>query len=286
MRIQVLGLCRFSLLAQGDFQTTGDDLDRNRAILYNPVRMERRMRWFETVCIPPLMWQTDPDFTLIIATGEDLPARWLARLQRLAQVMPQIRIEQLPPARHAQSCREALARHIDLTADVVVQFRMDDDDAVAVDYVRRARADHRLAQRLAGKHHPVVINHTSGLVAEVRGDRFALHAEMAQNWVPAQTFYFPGGEVRSLMNYRHDKVWTKVPTIAMPGRPMWIRGHHDTNDSGGHLIGRNRVAADETELAEMLGRRFGLDLAQLRLALTRPLRHPAQDADSGDPAIG
>ncbi|ODT59898.1 MULTISPECIES: glycosyltransferase [Paracoccus] len=268
MRIQVLGLCRFSLLTQGDFQTTGDDLHRNRAILYDPARMEQRMRWFEAVCIPPLMWQTDPDFLLIIVTGADLPARWLARLQRLAQVMPQIRIEQLPPARHAPSCREALARHIDLTADVVVQFRMDDDDAVAVDYVRRVRADHRLAERLAGQHHPVVINYTSGLVAEVADGRFALHAEMAQNWVPAQTFYFPGGAVRSLMNYRHDKVWTKAPTIAMPGRAMWIRGHHATNDSRGHLIGRNRIPTDEAELAQVLSRRFGLDLPALRAALT------------------
>lgn len=268
MRIQVLGLCRFSLLAQGDFQTTGEDLDRNRAILYDPARMERRMRWFESLCIPPLMWQTDPDYTLVIATGEDLPDPWMTRLRRLAKAMPQLRIEALPPARHAQSCREALARHIDLTADVVAQFRMDDDDAVAVDYVRRVRADHRLAERLAGKHHPVVINHTSGLVAELREGRLRLHAEMAQNWVPAQTFYFPGGAVRSLMNYRHDKVWAKVPTIALPGRAMWVRGHHDSNDSGGHLIGRNRIPTDEAELEEVLGRRFALDLPALRAALT------------------
>lgn len=260
MRIQVLGLCRFSLLAQGDFQTTGDDLDRNRAILYDFARMERRMRWFETLCVPPLMWQSDADFTLIVVTGEDLPAPWMDRLQRLAQAMPQMRIERFAPDRHAPICREALARHTDPDADVVAQFRMDDDDAVAVDYVRRIRADYALAERLAGKHHPVVVNYTSGLVAELKHDRLSLHVEMAQNWGLAQTFYFPGGKVRSLMNYRHDKVWTKAPTIAIPGRAMWIRGHHDVNDSQGHRIGRNRVPTDEAELADILGRRFGLDL--------------------------
>ncbi|WP_405402975.1 glycosyltransferase [Paracoccus sp. Ld10] len=286
MRIQVLGLCRFSLLAQGDFQSTGDDLDRNRAILYDPARMERRMRWFEALCIPPLMAQTDPDFTLIVATGEDLPQPWSDRLEALARTMPQMRIERFAPARHGPLCREALARHIDPDADVMAQFRMDDDDAVARDYVSRIRADYRLAARLVGKHHPVIINYTSGMVAELKDGRFNLHAEMAQNWGLAQSFYFPGGEVRSLMNYRHDKVWTKAPTIAIPGRAMWIRGHHDVNDSRGHLIGRNRVATDDAELAEMLGRRFGLDMAQLRLALTRPLRHPGQDAERGDPVIG
>lgn len=268
MRIQVLGLCRFSLLAQGDFQTTGEDLDRNRAILYDPARMARRMQWFESLCIPPLLSQTDPDFTLIVVTGTDLPQRWLDRLLALAEILPQMRIERFEPDRHAPICREALARHTDPGADVVAQFRMDDDDAVARDYVRRIRADHPLAARLAGAHHPVVVNYTSGMVAELANGHLTLHAEMAQNWGLAQTFYFPGGAVRSLMNYRHDKVWTKAPTIALPGRAMWVRGHHDANDSRGHLIGRNRVPTDEAELAQMLTRRFGLDLPALRAALT------------------
>ncbi|TGN68063.1 hypothetical protein E4L95_02790 [Paracoccus liaowanqingii] len=274
MRIQVLGLCRFSLLVQGDFQTTGEDLDDNRAILYDPARLERRMRWFETLCVPPLMAQTDPDFTLIVATGEDLPEPWAGRLQAVAEAVPQIRIECLPPGRHAPLCREALARHVDPTADVVAQFRMDDDDAVAIDYVAHIRADHRLAARMTHKHHPVVMNYTSGIVARLEGDDLTLHAEMAQNWGLAQTFYFPGGEVRSLMNYRHDKVWAKVPTLTLPGPVMWIRGHHDVNDSRGHLIGKNRVAADPDELPRLLERRFNLDLADLRAALTLPLDRP------------
>lgn len=259
MRIQVLGLCRFSMLARGDFQTTGDDIDQNRAILYDPARIEQRMRWFQNVCLPPLMWQSDPDFILILATGADLPEPWLGQLRKIADAMPQIRLEQLPPDRQAAMCREALARHTDLGADIVAQFRMDDDDAVARDYVRRIRADFRLAERLLGKHHPVVINYTDGLVADVRNGHLRLYREMAQNWGLAQTFYFRGGEVRSLMNYRHDKVWAKVPTIAIPDRPMWLRGHHTVNDSGGHLIGRNRVPTEQAELVGLLERRFGLD---------------------------
>lgn len=268
MRIQVLGLCRFSMLAVGDFQTTGMDIEANRAILYDPARMARRMAWFQNLCLPPLMWQQDPDFTLVIATGTDLPQPWLGELQEIAEALPQIRLEQLPPDRQAAMCREALARHVEPDADVVVQFRMDDDDTVALDYVQRVRRDFALVERLMNPHHPVVINYTSGMVAELRGGQFQLHHEMAQNWGLAQSFYFQAGRQRSMMNYRHDKVWTKVATLAVPGRPMWIRGHHDQNDSQGHLIGRNRVAASPAELDDMLGRRFGLDRAALAAALT------------------
>ncbi|CAM3341039.1 glycosyltransferase [Paracoccus nototheniae] len=288
MRIQVLGLCRFSLLVQGDFQTTGEDLDRNRAILYDPARLERRMRWFETLCVPSLAAQGDPDFTLIVATGTDLPEPWIGRLRACAQAVPQIRIEQFDPGRHAALCRQALARHADPLADIVAQFRMDDDDAVARDYVQRIREDHALAAPLAGPHHPVVINYTSGMVVELKQGRLHLHAEKAQNWGLAQTFYFPGGEVRSLMNYRHDKVWATAPTIAIPGRIMWIRGHHDVNDSRGHLIGNNRLPTDEAELTRMLRRRFGLNPAAVRAALTLPLDQPLpvrdpQEADLTTP---
>lgn len=268
MRIQVLGLCRFSMLALGDFQTTGLDIAANRAILYHPARMARRMRWFQNLCLPPLLWQQDQDFTLIVATGVDLPQPWQDELEQIAASVPQIRLERLEPDRQAAMCREALARHMDDRADVVAQFRMDDDDAVALDYVRRIRADYRLVERAMNPHHPVVINYTSGLVAELKAGRLELHQEMAQNWGLAQSFYFQGGRTRSLMNYRHDKVWSKVATLAIPGRPMWIRGHHDHNDSRGHLIGRNRLPAEPAATEDLLARRFGLDRAALAEALT------------------
>lgn len=274
MRIQVLGLCRFSMLAVGDFQTTGDDLERNRRILYDPARLDRRMAWFQNLCLPPLLWQTDADFTLVIATGSDLPEPWLGRLRALVAAAPQLRLELMAPDRHAAMCRTAIGRHTDLTADVVVQFRMDDDDAVALDYVRRVRADHRLVRALVTPHHPAVITYTSGLVAERHRSGLRLHREMAQNWCPAQSYYFAGGQVRSLMNYRHDKVWAKVPTLALPDRVMWVRGHHGDNDSGGHLIGRNRIDLPPEETRSLLARRFGLDRPALAQALAATSPRP------------
>ena len=79
--------------------------------------------------------QTDPDFTLVIMTGPDLPDPYLSQLRDLAAGHPQLRLELVPPMdRHLDACRAAIAAHIDPAADAIGHFRHDDDDAVALDY--------------------------------------------------------------------------------------------------------------------------------------------------------
>lgn len=264
MRIQVLGLCRFSMLVQGDFQATGEDLDRNRALLYDPARMEQRMRWFENLCLPPLMWQHDPDFTLILATGEDLPEPWIGRLRAIAEAVPQIRLEQVAPGRHAEICKALLARHTEPDADVVAQFRMDDDDAVARDYVARVRRDWRMVAPMMNGNDPVALDYGRGLVLEqARDGGLSLRCELTHFWVPALTLYFPGGKPRSIMNYRHDWMWRFVPTISRPDGLMWVRGFHASNDSPRDPYGHRKIEMSETEIEAALLRRFGLGKTQL-----------------------
>lgn len=246
MRIQVLGLCRFSMLVESDFQTTGSDLERNRAILYAPERMAQRMRWFENLCLPPLLWQSDPDFTLIVATGLDLPEPWITRLREIAEAVPQIRLEQVAPGRHAEICKALLAKHTEPGADVVAQFRQDDDDAVALDYGRGL----------------ILQEHAPG--------KLSLRCELTHFWVPGLTLYFPGGRPRSVMNYRHDWMWRFVPTVTTIDRLMWIRGFHGSNDSAPLAYGHRRIEMDEQALADALFKRFGLGRDELFAALSGP----------------
>lgn len=257
------------MLVESDFQTTGADLDRNRAILYAPKRMEQRMRWFENLCLPPLLWQSDPDFTLILATGEDLPEPWITRLREIAEAVPQIRLEQVAPGRHAEICRTLLARHTDPGADVVAQFRMDDDDAVAVDYVARIRRDYSLVERLMNGRDPVALDYGRGLVLEQdpRG-QLSLRCELTHFWCAALTLYFPGGKPRSVMNYRHDWMWRFVSTVSRIDRVMWIRGLHGNNDSPRHPYGHRRIEMTAEQLDDALFDRFGLGREELFAALS------------------
>ncbi|MDO5632228.1 MAG: glycosyltransferase [Paracoccus sp. (in: a-proteobacteria)] len=281
MRIQVLGLCRFSLLTQSDFQTTGADLDRNRAILYDPVRLDLRMRWFENLCLPPLLWQTDPDFTLIVATGEDLPQPWLGHLRDIAEAVPQIRLMQAPPGLHAPICRDMLAQTTEPGADVVAQFRMDDDDAVAQDYVASVRQDYHAIKGLMDGWNPVALDYGRGLLVQADDDDLHISCALTHFWAPGLTLYFPGGEPRSVMNYRHDWVWRLTPTATKIDRVMWMRGFHGHNDSPHHLGKRIPVEMTQAQVHGVMLRRFGLEHAALREALTGASGAFVSPADQG-----
>ncbi|MFV0384292.1 glycosyltransferase [Paracoccus sp. (in: a-proteobacteria)] len=260
MRIQVLGLCRFSMLVENAFQSVGSDLNQSRGFLYDPRRLEQRMRWFEHLCLQPLLWQTDPDFTLILATGIDLPQPWLARLTEIAGAVPQIRLEQVAPGKHGQICRQLLAKHTDPDADVVAQFRMDDDDAVALDYVAQLRQDFRLIRPLMKADAPVALDYTQGLVIERQGDgSFDIRAEHARLWVPALAMYFPADRPGSIMNYRHDWIWRLATMVSRNHPLMWIRGFHGKNDSPRTHYRPMQIEMAKEQIDQTLRRRFGLD---------------------------
>ena len=79
--MQVIGFCRFSYPAEGGFQVEHGSIRDRMAYLYAPARMEERLRHFECICLPGLKGQTDPDFTLVVMTGPDLPEPWLSLLR-------------------------------------------------------------------------------------------------------------------------------------------------------------------------------------------------------------
>ncbi|MDC6726462.1 glycosyltransferase, partial [Leclercia adecarboxylata] len=105
----------------------------------------RRWAWFESVTLPGLVGQSDPDYRVVVMTGPDLPQPWLGRLHEIAAAHPQIAVELVPPMpHHRAACARALRPHVEAAADWVGQFKQDDDDAVALDFVARARRDLRL----------------------------------------------------------------------------------------------------------------------------------------------
>ena len=78
--MQVIGLCRFSYPALGGFQVEHETVEDRIAFLYAEHRLEERFRLMETVALPCIRHQTDPDFELIIVIGDQLPARHRRRL--------------------------------------------------------------------------------------------------------------------------------------------------------------------------------------------------------------
>lgn len=229
--MQVIGFCRFSYPAEGGFQVEHDDLAERMAYLYAPARLEERLRLFETICLPSIAAQTDPDFTFVILIGDSLPEAARARLDALVADVPQAVIDARPPGPHRKVCQDAInAARTDLAAPCL-QFRHDDDDAVAVDFVaslRQAAAD---CAALCASHRLVGFDWNRGYLVSADAEGLSAEPVVHPYWGVAQALCVQGGVRQSVMNFGHQKINLHMPTVTFNAPEMYLRGHNGFNDS-------------------------------------------------------
>jgi len=135
--MQVIGLCRFSYPALAEFQVGHETPKERIDYLYAAERLEERFALFETVALPGLRAQTDLDFDLFIVVGDQMPPAALARLEMLIADLPQALIVAQPPRPQREVMKEILNGARRNPSQPCLQFRFDDDDVVAVDFIAR-----------------------------------------------------------------------------------------------------------------------------------------------------
>ncbi len=265
-RVQVLGLCRFSVPSLGAFQVEHDSIEERRAMLYAPERLEHRFLWFSHVALPSIRAQTDPDFRLIVLLGEDFPEPWLSQMQALIADVPQVVLDFAPPGPHREVCADAMRRHVDPTADVLAQFRLDDDDGVAVDFVARIRADLAAVLPVYGRADLMALDYCRGVLLTETDGILVPTLRRASLWTPALVLLSRPMAARMILDYPHHLIWRHMPLISFQDEAMFLRGSHGGNDSA---IGQER--RPETLPLErwpgLMQRRYGIDLSGFAAAL-------------------
>ncbi|RKF15403.1 hypothetical protein D6850_07590 [Roseovarius spongiae] len=229
--MQVIGLCRFSYPAIGGFQVEHDSPRDRAAFLYDPVRMEERFATFETLTLPSLRAQTDPDFTLLIVVGDAMPEPLLARLLDLVEDMPQAVVAPRAPGRHRAVMREVINEARIDTGLPSLQFRMDDDDAVARNFVAALRQAARDVAPLIARNRHVGLDFNQGHIARITPEGICARATVETLWTPALGMAVAPGASRGIMNFSHAKLSRVMPVVSLPGQDMFIRGHNGFNDS-------------------------------------------------------
>lgn len=230
-RMQVIGLCRFSYPALGGFQIEHETIEERRAFLYAPTRMEERFRTFAALTLPPLRAQTDPDFTLVIVVDEDMPETLLSRLLDLVEDMPQAIVMPRAPARHREVMRQVINAVRDDRPVPSLQFRMDDDDAVGLNFVARLRAAGHDLEPLLARHRYVGIDFNQGYIARIDAKGVCARPTVETLWTPALGMAVAPGASRGIMNFSHAKLARVIPVLSLPDPAMFIRGHNEFNDS-------------------------------------------------------
>ncbi len=262
MTVQVLGLCRFSLLVSGGFQIIHETMDDRRRMLYDPARLNTRFHWFEHVCLPALKAQTDPDFTLILLTGVDLPDWALTRLRDLTGPIPQIVLQQEAPDLHRPLCRRVMAAHRDRTGNASLQFRLDDDDAVAVDFVERLRADFDCLGPLFARERWLYMDYTQGMSLMTPPSGLKVVRQIADRVSAGLAVAVRPDEPGCVMNFGHHKVHHSMAGVVFGDRPMYVRGKHDLNDSIRGTLRHDgmELPMDPEDIVPQMRARFAIDL--------------------------
>ncbi|SNT15266.1 putative rhamnosyl transferase [Antarctobacter heliothermus] len=228
--MQVIGFCRFSYPAEGGFQVEHSSLTDRIAYLYDPARIEERFRHFECLCLPGLKAQTDPDFLFVILVGEAMPMRWLERLAELIGDFPQAVIVSRPPGPHRQVCQDVINAVRDMDQPCL-QFRHDDDDGVAIDFVAHLRQAAQDCAPLLAQHRLVGFDWNRGYVGRPDAQGICAEVQVTPYWGVAQAMAVRPGVRQTIMNFGHNKLNQNMPTVTFTQPVMYLRGHNDHNDS-------------------------------------------------------
>ncbi|MCT4557682.1 MAG: putative rhamnosyl transferase [Pelagimonas sp.] len=262
--MQVIGLCRFSYPAEGGFQVEHQRLEDRIAYLYAPDRIEERFRHFETICLPGLKSQTDPNFTFVILVGDQMPETYLQRLADLIADFPQAVIDARPPGPHRKVCQDVINAARDLDQPCL-QFRHDDDDAVAVNFVERLKQAAQDCAPLLQKNRLVAFDWNRGYVARPDHAGICGEVQVTPYWGVAQAVAVKPGVRQSIMNFGHNKLNRFMPTVTFTDEIMYVRGHNDHNDSRqkAHVKPVDLPRLNAQEEAE-IQRLFAIDADQVR----------------------
>jgi hypothetical protein len=262
--MQVIGFCRFSYPAEGGFQVEHDSIEARMAYLYAPARLEERFRHFETVCLPSIKGQTDPDFRFLILIGDTLPEPYMGRLFALCEDVPQAVIVPHAPGPHRRVCQQVINAHRDFK-QTCLQFRHDDDDAVALTFVETLRQAAQDVAPLLKKNRLMGFDWNRGYVARPDAEGIRGEVQVTPFWGVAQAVAVAPGVRQTAMNFGHNKLVNFMPTLSFTDPVMYLRGHNDHNDSRQkkHVKPMPLPRLDASGEAEMK-RLFGIDADTIR----------------------
>lgn len=156
--MNVVGHCRFSYFGISDTGRAIGDLDKAMELLWNPQRMAVRFHLFENITLPSIRNQSDQDFQFVLIASEQMPAVFRDRLETLIEADKNIRILWTSNPSISKASRSLMLEASNDGRDRALHFRLDDDDGLAVDYIKQLKI---AAQPLDA---PSVISFTRGVI--------------------------------------------------------------------------------------------------------------------------
>ena len=234
-RIPVVIVTRFSFFGKSGWKS---DASRDRALLFQPERLQHRLRLFSQITLPSLAAQTRQDFHHFILTSRDLPEPTAAALAEACARSHGDAGRYSIVAARPMPARAALRRFLErrYPGQVVAQVALDDDDGLAADFVEDLRRQFALIEEET----PGISQKLPHFVSYSRG--FGLMLRDAAEGAPALfRIRYPyinlgltmiaGDHAKNILAIQHKKAPRRFGARLIGDTPMYVRGIHDFNDS-------------------------------------------------------
>lgn len=262
--LQVIGITRFSYNCSGGYKIGHTTSQERLDYLFNPARIDERLTLFENVTLPCICGQTDRNFTQIVITSQHIPEHYLERLAKLLDGIPNIALVLREPENHRVAMRKVINQFIDPNSCATVQFRLDDDDAVALDFVERLRNHYCNAQPYLDKTGRCAVDFVNGIELFTRDDHITARRVERHSLGVGLGIYLKTGRHGSLFNFAHHRVAEFMNVISDDTPDMFVRSHNNFNDS---LYARNSLTPQfelSDDLFNTLKTRFDVKVKPLR----------------------
>jgi len=261
--IKTVGLLRFSVLTPTYYSERFDTLEKTAAHIFSPERMDLRFRIFENLCLPSLTRQSDSEFDCVVLTAESMPPQYLDRLLALLEPLPNIHCLPVGTDKHYQLLKQG---YNSVPADDCshrILFRLDDDDAVDLDFISRTK---RLAYgllELQGPDIPFIIAYNRGFY--VRTTKAKAEVFDACERAPLSTgtaLVARKDHPANPYRFNHRKLAQHYNTLSDISVPGFIRTIHGDNKSNPAQMGiTHKMPAKKIQ--DQLTRHFGVSLNDL-----------------------
>lgn len=262
--MKMVGLVRFSVLTPTYYSERFATLEETAAHLFDPDRMELRFHVFEKLCLPSLVHQSDRNFEVVFLTAESMPKIYLDRLEALLAPHPHFHFRPVGVSKHYRLLRHGYNSVPHEGCSHRILFRLDDDDAVDLNYVRRCKM---LTEGLLPMQQPdghFVIAHNRGFYLRATSEGPEIFDAIEQAPLSAGTaLVAPVESWANPYRYNHRKLARHFNLYSDMTVPAYIRTIHGDNKSEPTQTGVSHKLHDAA-IEDGLSEHFGMSLDDLK----------------------
>ncbi len=260
-----IGVMRFSVLTPTYYSERFDSLDAIAAHIFSPERMALRFHLFERLVLPSLLRQSDDGFDLVVLTAERLPPAHMDRLRALLDPVPHIHLKPVGTEKHYQLLKDGYNGIDPGDATHRILFRLDDDDAVDINYIRRLKWICRTLHKMHPKTETYAIAFNRGFYVrrEEGGENEVFDAVERAPLSTGTALLAPVSYHRNPYRYNHRALPQHYNTYSDISVPAFIRTIHGDNKSTPTQMGlTHKMKPPAMDAALQKG--FGVSLDEMK----------------------